>query len=304
MTMETFPQQTYAHIPVLDSTLAYREEGASGQPTVLFLHGNPTSSFIWRNITPIVSAVAHCLSLDLIGFGRSGKPDIEYRFEDHIRYLDAFIEAKGLTRFFLVAQDWGTALAFHRAARHPKSVLGLGFMEFIRPMKTWEDFHPSPASRALFQAFRTPGEGERLILEENVFVERVLPGSVLRSLTDSEREAYRQPFPTPASRKPVWRFPNELPIDGKPEDVWRLVEEAYAALMASDYPKLLFSAEPGVLTPPAIAEDHARRLRNCTHIKLGPGAHYLQEDHPERIGRELARWIQDVMAGQGSAPRH
>jgi len=155
-------------LEVLDSTIAYREAGDSRAPVVLFLHGNPTSSYIWRNILPLVAPVAHCIALDLIGFGQSGKPDIGYRFVDHVRYLDAFLDRTGITSAFVVAQDWGSALAFHLAARKPDFIRGLAFMEFIRPMPTWSNFHPDQVET--FQKFRTPGVGEEMILQGNAFV--------------------------------------------------------------------------------------------------------------------------------------
>jgi haloalkane dehalogenase len=291
-------------IDVLGSAMAYREDGNPNKPAVLFLHGNPTSSYIWRNIIPHVASAARCIAPDLIGFGGSGKPDIDYRFADHVRWLDGFIEALGLTDIFLVAQDWGTALAFHFVARHSSRVRGLAFMEFIRPMPSCDDFHQKPQVRAVFQQFRTPGAGEKLILEENFFIERILPGSILRQLSEEEMAAYRAPFRTPASRKPVWRFPNELPIAGAPADVYALMQEAHAALAASSYPKLLFAADPGALISPAFAEQFAAGLKNCRLIHLGAGAHYLQEDHADRIGTELARWIAGIASadsGKGSA---
>ncbi|HYZ32810.1 MAG TPA: haloalkane dehalogenase [Crenalkalicoccus sp.] len=291
-------------VAVLDSRMAYVEAGAAeGRPVALFLHGNPTSSFIWRGIIPHVAPEARCVAPDLIGFGRSGKPDIGYRFADHVRYLDAFLAALGLREVVLVAQDWGTALAFHLAARRPEAVRGLAFMEFIRPMAGWEEFHQRPEARELFRRFRTPGLGERLILEENAFVERVLPGSVLRGLGAAEMEAYRAAFPTPESRRPIWRLPNELPIAGEPADVHAMLAEAHAALATSRYPKLLFYGEPGALVSPALAEATARRLHDCRLVRLGPGAHYLQEDHPDRIGRELAAWISGITAGAPAAYR-
>lgn len=283
---------TLPRLSVLGSTIAYREAGSAEAPVTLFLHGNPTSSYIWRNIIPHVAPVARCIAPDLIGFGQSGKPDIAYRFADHARYLDAFLEAAGLTSAYLVAQDWGTALAFHLAARRPDFVRGLAFMEFIRPMPTWEDFHQSPAARETFRKFRTPGEGEKLILEHNAFIERVLPGSVIRELSEEEMAAYRAPFPTPQSRRPIWRLPNELPITGRPPpDVVAALEQAHAALASSHYPKLLFVGDPGALVSPAFAERFARTLHDCRVVRLGAGAHYLQEDHPETIGRTLAGWI-------------
>jgi haloalkane dehalogenase len=282
---------TLSRLSVLGSTIAYREAGSAGAPVTLFLHGNPTSSYIWRDIIPHVASVAHCIAPDLIGFGQSGKPNIAYRFEDHARYLDAFLEAAGLTSAYLVAQDWGTALAFHLAARRPNFVRGLAFMEFIRPMPTWDDFHQVPAAREIFRKFRTPGEGEKLILEDNVFIERVLPGSVIRKLSEEEMAAYRAPFPTPQSRRPIWRFANELPIAGRPADVVAAMEQAHAVLASSHYPKLLFVGDPGALVSPAFAERFARTLHDCRVVRLGAGAHYLQEDHPDAIGRTLAGWI-------------
>lgn len=276
---------------VLDSTIAYREAGSAEAAVTLFLHGNPTSSYIWRNVIPHVAPVSHCIAPDLIGFGQSGKPDIAYRFADHVRYLDGFLEAAGLTSAYLVAQDWGTALAFHLAARRPDFVRGLAFMEFIRPMPTWDDFHQLPAAREIFRKFRTPCEGETLILEDNVFIERVLPGSVVRKLSDEEMAAYRAPFPTPQSRWPIWRLPNELPIAGRPPDVATALEQAHAALASSHYPKLLFVGDPGALVSPAFADGFAKTLQDCRVVRLGAGAHYLQEDHPEAIGRTLAGWI-------------
>lgn len=233
-----------------------------------------------------------------MAFGQSGKPDIAYRFEDHVRYLDAFIAESAISSAYLVAQDWGMALAFHLAARRPGFVRGLAFMEFIRPMPTWDDFHQIPAARELFQKFRTPGVGESLILENNVFVERVLPGSIMRTLSADEMAVYRAPFPTPGSRRPTWRFPNELPIAGEPHDVYTAMERAHEALAASEYPKLLFVGDPGALTSPAFAEQFAARLRNCAVVRLGPGAHYLQEDHPERIGQSVAQWIAAIEAAR------
>jgi haloalkane dehalogenase len=277
--------------PVLDSVMAYREAGSPDAPLALFLHGNPTSSYIWRDILPLVAPVARCIAPDLIGFGESGKPDIAYRFADHVRYLDAFIAELGVTSAYLVAQDWGTALAFHLAARRAELVRGLAFMEFVRPLPTWGDFHQAAEARELFRKFRTPGVGEALILHENVFVERVLPGSVVRTLGSEEMAAYRAPFPTPQSRRPIWRLPNELPIAGEPADVHQTLEAAHAALAVSTYPKLLFVGQPGALVSVGFAERFAASLANCRVLKLGPGRHYLQEDHAPAIGHTLAGWI-------------
>jgi haloalkane dehalogenase len=173
-------------------------------------------------------------------------------------------------------------------------VRGLAFMEFIWPVPTWEAFVRGSRAREVFRKFRTPGEGEKLILENNAFVERVLSGGMRHKLSDEEMAVYRAPFPTPQSRKPSWRFPNELPIAGEPADVYATMERAHLALAASTYPKLLFAAEPGGLVPPAFAEELAGKLKDCRFVKLGDGIHFLQEDHPETIGRSVAAFIAEV----------
>lgn len=289
--MSTHQDATLPRRAVLGSTMAYREAGDPRGPVALFLHGNPTSSYIWRNVIPQVSPFAHCIAPDLIGFGQSGKPDIGYRFFDHVRYLDAFIEASTISSAYLVAQDWGSALAFHLAARRPDFIRGLAFMEFIRAMPTWEDFHQIQAARDTFRKFRTPHEGERMILDANVFIERVLPGSIMRTLSDNEMAVYRAPFPTPQSRFPIWRLANDLPISGEPADVCATLERAHAALAASRHPKLLLAGDPGALVSPAFADRFAATLHDCKVVQLGKGAHYLQEDHAQTIGHVVAAWI-------------
>jgi haloalkane dehalogenase len=287
-------------VNVLGSTMAYREAGNPDAPVAFFLHGNPTSSYIWRNILPLVASVAHCIAPDLIGFGQSGKPDIEYRFADHVRYLDAFLDNARISSAFVIAQDWGSALAFHLAARRPEFIRGFAFMEFIRPMPTWGDFHVEAIET--FQKFRTPGVGEKMILEGNAFVEGVLPAATVRKLTDEEMSVYRAPFPTPESRRPTWRFPNELPIAGEPADVYSTIEKAHRALEQSSYPKLLFVGNPGALISPASAESFAKGLKNCGVVQLASGLHYLQEDHPVVIGATVKEWLIDL--GVGSSPKH
>jgi haloalkane dehalogenase len=279
--------------------MAYREAGKPDAPVALFLHGNPTSSYIWRNILPLVAPVAHCIAPDLIGFGQSGKPDIEYRFEDHVRYFDAFLDRAGISSAFIIAQDWGTGLAFHLAARRPEFIRGLAFMEFIRPMSSWTEFHQDAIET--FQRFRTPGVGEQMILDGNAFVEGVLPMGTVRKLTEEEMSVYRAPFPAAESRRPTWRFPNELPIAGEPADVYRTMENAHRALAQSSYPKLLFAGSPGALILPANAESFAKGLKNCRLVQLSSGIHFLQEDHPDVIGAHVKEWLVEV--GIGSRPK-
>jgi haloalkane dehalogenase len=247
----------------------------------------------------LVAPVAHCIAPDLIGFGQSGKPAIEYRFSDHVRYFDTFLEQAGITSAFVIAQDWGSGLSFHLAARRPDFIRGLAFMEFIRPMPTWNDFHPDQIET--FQKFRTSGVGEEMILEGNAFIEGVLPAATVRKLTDEEMSVYRAPFPTPESRRPTWRFPNELPIEGKPADVNSTIETAHQALAESSYPKLLFVGNPGALISPAFAESFAKRLKNCRVVQLSSGLHFLQEDHPDVIGANIKEWLIDL--GIDSIPR-
>ena len=293
----TFADEKLPTLAVLDSRMAYREQGLRDAPVALFLHGNPTSSYIWRDILPHVAPVARCIAPDLIGFGQSGKPDIEYRFADHVRYLDAFLEAAGIDSAYIVAQDWGTALAFHLASRRPGMIRGLAFMEFIRPFPDWDAFHQSDGARQTFRMFRTPGAGEDAIIKHNAFIERVLPGSIKRDLSEEEMNVYRAPFVDADARKPIWRLPNELPIAGEPADVAAMLDQAHADLAASHYPKLLFAGDPGALVSPAFAESFAAGLQNCRVVQLGAGAHYLQEDHPHTIGREVATLISAAESG-------
>ena len=274
-------------LDVLDSHVHYEEAGA-GDPIVL-LHGNPTSSFLWRSVIPELSAHGRCLAPDLIGFGRSGKPDIDYRFADHARYLDAWFDALGLDRVTLVGHDWGGALAFHWAARHPDRVAGIAFMETIVKPLTWAEW--PPAARDIFQAFRR-AEGEELILDRNVFVEAGLPAAVQRTLSEEEMAIYRAPFREREARLPVLVWPRELPFEGEPADVVARVRAFDEWLATSpDVPKLLLIFDPGaIMTEPVVAwcREHIAALEV---EELGPGLHYVQEDRGPAIGRAIAAWM-------------
>jgi haloalkane dehalogenase len=275
-------------VDVLDSHMHYEEAGA-GNPIVL-LHGNPTSSFLWRRVIPALSALGRCLAPDLIGFGDSGKPDIGYRFEDHARYLDAWFEALGLERVTLVGHDWGGALGFDWASRHPDRVRAAAFMEtYVRP-QTWAEWQP-PAARDIFQAFRSP-EGEKLILDRNMFVELVLPAGAQRKLSEEEMAVYRAPFREREARRPMLAFPRDLPMEDEPADVVARVKAYGEWLVASaGVPKLLLAFEPGaVMTEPVVAwsREHVAALEV---EMIGPGLHYVQEDHGPAIGRAIAAWM-------------
>ena len=277
------------NVRVLDSTMYYEDED-DGNP-VVFLHGNPTSSFLWRKVIPELTGQARCLAPDLIGMGHSGKPGIAYRFSDHARYLDAWFEELEVDGVTLVGHDWGGALGFDWASRHPGRVRGIAFMEtIVRPL-TWDDW---PAwARETFQAFRRPGEGEELILDRNLFVEQVLPNAMLGTLSGADLDTYRAPFTERAYRLPTLAWPREIPVDGAPADVVRRVQ-AYDAWLESSagVPKLLLTFDPGaIMTPSTVkwCQDHIAAL-DVEHI--GPGLHFVQEDNGPSIGASIAAWRQ------------
>jgi haloalkane dehalogenase len=274
------------YIEVEGSQIHYIEEGA-GDP-VLFLHGNPTSSYLWRNIIPHVSPAARCIAMDLIGMGKSDKPDIEYRFEDHARYVDGFISAMGLEGITLVIHDWGSALGIYYARRNEGNVKGIAFMEAI--LMPFPPLDPSTDMGKTFIAFRTPEVGWDMIVNQNFFVEQILPGMVMRGLTDEEMEAYRAPFTAPESRKPVWRWPNEIPIEGEPANVNEIIQSSNKWLIGTDLPKLLFYGTPGAILNENMVKWCVGNLKNLTTVDIGPGLHYIQEDNPHLIGEELAKW--------------
>lgn len=282
---DTHPRQ---RIRVLDSEMSYVDTG-QGDP-IVFLHGNPTSSYLWRNIIPYVSGHGRCLAPDLIGMGQSGKsPRNAYRFVDHARYLDAWFEALGLTRnVTLVLHDWGSALGFYRAFRHPEQIKAIAYMEAILLPRRWTDW---PNGRdAMFRAMRS-ADGERLVLDENFFIETVLPKSILRQLSEQEMNAYRAPFRERDARLPMLIWPRELPVEGEPADVVALVTQYGAWLSKSELPKLFIAAEPGsILVGRSL--DFCRRFPNQREVKVR-GIHFVQEDAPDEIGAALA----DFMAG-------
>lgn len=277
-------------VGVLGSTLHYVEAGA-GDP-VLFLHGNPTSSYLWRNVMPHLETDARCIAVDLIGMGQSNKPDLEYRLVDHVRYVDGFIEALGLERVTLVVHDWGSALGFHYARRHESNVKGIAFMEaIVRPM-TWDEWPGSV--RGLFQQIRTPEVGWDLIVNKHVFVEQILPGAIQRDLAPEEMDTYRAPFLDPPTRKPLWRWPNEIPIDGEPADVVELVQHYTDWLTRSSVPKLLLYAQPGAILRADLVAWCTEHIEGLTSVDIGPGLHFVQEDQPHAIGRALRDWHRHI----------
>jgi len=285
MISAAFPYQKQRR-QVLGTEMAYVEVGA-GDPIVL-LHGNPTSSFLWRNVLPYLQPLGRCIAPDLIGMGDSDKlPDSSpgsYRFVEHRRYLDALLEALGVhQRVTLVVHDWGSALGFDWAYRHPDCVRAIAYMEAIVGTMRWDEWTPEER-RTLFQRFRSP-EGERLILDENAFIEVVLPSGILRRVTPAEFEEYRRAFRTPGeSRRPMLSWPRQLPIDGEPRDVCDEVERYAGWLATCDVPKLFINAEPGNrLIGPRLRET-CRRWPNQREVTVR-GLHFLQEDSPNEIAR-------------------
>ncbi|MFJ8013201.1 haloalkane dehalogenase [Streptomyces sp. NPDC096339] len=280
-----------ATIDVLDSTMYYEEAGNPEGVPFVFLHGNPTSSHLWRGVLPRIEGPARVLAPDLIGMGRSGKPGGEYRFEDHARYLDAWFEALGLDRVVLVGQDWGGALAFDWATRHPERVLGIAFMETIlRPMG-WDEY--SPEGRARFEAIRTPGVGEEMVLERNLFIEDSIGKTMMSSLSEADHAVYAAPYPTPESRLPMLRWARSLPIDGDPADVVAVVERYDAWLAASpEVPKLLltFDGGPVLMVGPAHIAWCEENVSALETEYCGRAAHLCPEDRPEEIAAAVNSW--------------
>jgi haloalkane dehalogenase len=269
--------------------MAYVDTGR-GDP-VVFLHGNPTSSYLWRNAIPPVTPVGRCLAPDLIGMGDSGKaPRGSYRLVDHARYLDAWLDALDLRRIVFVVHDWGSALGFWWTQRHPERVRGLVYMEaIVRPL-TWEEWPES--ARQIFQLLRSPA-GEELILQKNVFVERILPAATLRKLGDEEMEAYRRPWREPGEgRRPMLTWPREIPVGGEPADVVALVDGYARWLSTSAIPKLFVNAEPGsILVGPQ--REFCRRWPNQREVTV-KGAHFIQEDSPTEIGRAVSDFVANL----------
>jgi haloalkane dehalogenase len=276
-------------IRVLDSEMSYVDTG-EGDP-IVFLHGNPTSSYLWRNIIPYLASHGRCLAPDLIGMGQSGKsPARAYRFADHARYLDAWFEAMRLTRnVTLVLHDWGSALGFYRAFRHPEQIRAIAYMEAILQPRRWSDW---PNGRdALFRAMRSAA-GERLVLDENFFVETVLPKSIIRKLSEEEMEAYRAPFRDRDARLPLLIWPREIPVEGEPADVVAIVTQYGEWLAKSNLPKLLIAAEPGSLLV-GRALEFCRQWPNQREVKVR-GIHFIQEDAPDEIGAALRAFVTEV----------
>lgn len=277
-------------IDVLDSVMSFVDTGAGPRPPVVFLHGNPTWSYLWRNVIPWVSPLARCLAPDLIGMGQSGRrPAGAYRFPDHARYLDAWFDAVlPAGPLFLVLHDWGGALGFHWARRHADRVAGIAYMETLPcPIASWDDW-PADA-RGIFQGLRAPA-GEKLIYEKNIFIEGILPNAIGRSLPAEAHERYREPWREAGERRrPMLDWPRCIPIADEPADIAAIARDYASWLTASAVPKLFVNAEPGSILIGAQRE-WCRSLPNQTEVTVA-GTHFIPEAAPDAIGQAVARFV-------------
>ena len=287
---ERYPKQ---HQTVRGKRMAYVEAG-SGDP-ILFLHGNPTSSYLWRNIIPHVEGLGRCIAPDLIGMGDSDKLDPSgpdsYRYVEHRDYLDGLIAALGVSgNVTIVGHDWGGALGIDWAKRHETAVKGIAYMETIIMPMSWAGM-PNEI-RPVFEGFRSPA-GEQMVLEENIFVERILPGAVMRGLGEAEMTVYRRPFLDPGeSRRPLLTWPRQIPLDGEPAEVHAIVADYAEWLARTELAKLFVNADPGAITRGPVRE-FCRGFKNQREITV-PGIHFVQEDAPDEIGRALADWYKTL----------
>ncbi|WP_078428056.1 haloalkane dehalogenase [Alkalihalobacterium alkalinitrilicum] len=276
-------------IKVLDTEIAYIDEG-EGEP-IVFLHGNPTSSYLWRNVIPEVEGLGRCLAPDLVGMGESGKlPSGDYSFLEHFRYLNSWFDALKLENVTLVLHDWGTALGFHWANENRDRIKGIAYMEgIVRPV-TWDEWPNSALN--IFKKMRSP-KGEKFILEENGFIEKILPASILRPMKDEEMDIYRSPYKEAGeTRRPMLTWPREIPLEGEPAEVHNIVQNYSSWLSTCDIPKLFINAEPGmILTGPQ--RDFCRTWPNQTEVTV-KGLHFIQEDSPNEIGDAIASFLRTI----------
>ncbi len=278
------------YVDVGGHKMAYVEQG-SGRP-IVFQHGNPTSSYLWRNILPQLSDLGRCIAVDLIGMGNSDKlpnsgPD-RYTFAEHRQFWEGALDALGVEEdIIFVIHDWGSALGFDYTARHPERVSGVCYMEGVVKPMSWDEWPES--ARDIFKTFRSEA-GETVVLEKNVFVERVLPASILRKLSDDEMAAYIEPFKNPGEdRRPTLTWPRQIPIDDEPPEVCEIARNYGEFMQGSDIPKLFIDAEPGMILKGAVA-DYARTWKNQSEASV-KGLHFIQEDSPDEIATAVRDWL-------------
>lgn len=267
-------------------------EQGEGDP-ILFIHGNPTSSYLWRNIIPFAATRGRAIAVDLIGMGKSDKPDLPYRFFDHYRYLEAFIEELGLTNVTLVIHDWGGGLGTSYARRHPDNVAGIAFMESV--LKPMDLADADPVTRFMFNRMRDQRKGDRMNMKKAFFLKRLMPMMTSAKLSAEVKQAYMEPYPTPESRKPVAVWPREIPLSGSPADMVEEIGDNYDWFKTAPIPKLMLHAKPGVIFK-TLVDEVERDVDNLTSVFIGKGKHYLPEDQPQAIGEALSTWLTAIHA--------
>lgn len=278
------------YIEVKGNRIHYIDEG-TGDP-VLFLHGNPTSSYLWRNIIPYLSKTARCIAPDLIGMGKSDQPDLEYGFNDSYEYLKSFIEQLNLKQITLVIHDWGSGLGFHYANQHRDNIKGIAFMEAVYKRLDWEKL-PKRMKIAM-TLMRFPMTNWLMLGAANFFIKKVIPNGIVRDLSDEAFAYYARPYPTIKSRKPVMRWPQEIAIKGKPKHTADAIDAYHVWLQETEIPKICFHADPGMLIPKDEIPWIKANFPNTTFVDIGAGLHFIQEDNPHTIGVELAKWYKGL----------
>ncbi len=277
-------------VEVKGSKMHYVDIG-HGDP-ILFLHGQPTSSYLWRNIIPYLQTKGRCIAPDLIGMGRSDKPDISYTFKDHYEYLLEFIEQLDLKNITLVIHDWGSGLGFHYAHTHQGNIKGIAFMEAIIQTMSWKRFPTN--YKVIFKLLRTPYVGWFMLSVLNMFLNKVVPDSIVRKLTSEEFEHYKAPFKTIASRKPVRMWPTQIPIDGKPDFTHEVISAYGEWLLETEIRKLCIYAHPGAIIKEREITFIEKNYKNTRMVDIGEGIHYLQEDNPHAIGEAISQWYGEI----------
>lgn len=279
-------------IALLGSSMAFVTNGLDRQqPTLLFVHGNPTWSYLWRHVLNLLSNRYRCIAVDLIGMGASGKPSIAYDYNDHAHYLEAFVDTVGLREVTVVGHDWGAVLALDLGRRRPEVVAATVICE--THWKPWPSFVEMGAGeRDLFQPLRTPGERERLILRENIFIDKVLPSGILRRLDPEEMQHYRTPYPTEDSRMPILQWIQQIPIGGEPASVAATIEANSRFLSKAQIPMLLLAGEPGALITRTTVQAMKAACPALTVRTVGRATHFLPEDCPDGIAAEISRFTE------------
>jgi len=281
---------TSKYVEVFDSKIHYIDvsENRKTETVFLFIHGNPTSSYLWRNIIPYTTPLGRSIAMDLVGFGKSGKPNIDYTFQEHINYLNAFIKKLNIKNIVLVLHDWGGAIGFNYAMNNAENVKGIIFMEtFCKPMQ-WRNL--DLITRWVFKKFRSSTIGQKWNGKHNVFLRFILPMSIIRKLTKAEKRIYFEPFRTIESRKPIVKFPQEVPFKGEGTLNEKIVSSYYEWLKTTTIPKLLIYAKPGVQITSKEVTKYKKEFANITATNVGYGKHYIQEDQPDNIGEAIEQW--------------